>query len=614
MKKVLLTLFGVAGIGIFLFFYKASGGFGEELLPPEHATYVKPVPENWDSYKAENTKAIAQHIAQRKKAFDGFGLFAVSETDGIPLIVLKLLPVLAPEFWGDEDNFLSAIGLFWDDRIAGYPFPRGIGFSGLVREEEHGNIDYASFTCGGCHVGRVRLEDGSYQLLDGGVNSQFDIIGYRLRITQTLNKIYRGETDSEKKKQRLIDAFLTALVEIEKQDPNYFYNDYQYSGRKYDAVYEQAQIALFKSRAETLIPDFAAHAEQVYRGWGILTDLLYPEIKEDIMRGFPGMEDAISFNTVDAYFALKKTPVIGVLGPIIFPPKAGVTDIMVIWEQETRNPDWNEDKTNLINGGGQWNGHIPMPIYKNLAAQRTLGFDNVDIRVSAFSEDLMNKLPAPAYPFSVDIALAKQGETLFGENCAECHQPNNGKVYQNIGTDMGRAVVADTLVTIGAQAGFTALDVCSPETEVIMEGKVRRPCAEYKGVSLKNKSYLAMTAPKQHDGYNALPLIGLWAQAPYLHNGSVPTLYHMLMPEERPDTFIKSRLDYDQELVGFSWDPGIPASTGEDEGYLFKPTTSDSISNKGHDKDIEMHGKIFKLDWSDDKTGALALLEYMKTM
>src|ERR1700694_4819378 len=54
--------------------------------------------------------------------------------------------------------------------------------------------------------------------------------------------------------------------------------------------------------------------------------------------------------------------------------------------------------------------------------------------------------------------------------------------------------------------------------------------------------------------YNALPLGGVWAQAPYLHNGSVPTLYHLLVPSERPTVFMKGRLDYDKKLVGYAWD------------------------------------------------------------
>jgi hypothetical protein len=147
-----------------------------------------------------------------------------------------------------------------------------------------------------------------------------------------------------------------------------------------------------------------------------------------------------------------------------------------------------------------------------------------------------------------------------------------------------------------------------------MNGTPGRPCAEYKGVSLEGKKDLAMTSPYRHDGYNALPLIGIWAQGPFLHNGSVPTLYHMLVPGERPARFIKSRLDFDKEKVGFSWDADTPTNSGSKEGYLWNTTSSPALGNSGHDKNIQDGNKTYMLDWSDDKAGAMAIIEYLKTL
>jgi hypothetical protein len=61
-------------------------------------------------------------------------------------------------------------------------------------------------------------------------------------------------------------------------------------------------------------------------------------------------------------------------------------------------------------------------------------------------------------------------------------------------------------------------------------------------------------------GYKARPLDGIWATAPYLHNGSVPTLYHLLLPPaERPKSFWLGSRDYDAEKVGYVWE-SKPAS------------------------------------------------------
>jgi len=585
---------------------------GAELEAPKPPALVHDVPTNWPAAQQERTKAIDAHIQQHQVAYDRFANFPVSETDGIPFIILKLFPTVAPEFWGGKENFLEVIGLFNDERLVDYPAPRGIGFSGLSRKEAQGNIDFASFTCGGCHIGRVRLDDGSMKYLDGGINAEFNVIGFRLRVTQTLAKIYRGETDPAKQQKLVIDAFLAALDAAHQKDANFFYHNYSYENRKFDTAYEQAQIDLFKKQAGTVIPKFIHTAEQVYRGWGIVVNKIYPEIKQEIMQGYPGTEDAIAFNAANAYFSLKNNPLTGLFAPLALPSHAGVTDIMAVWNQDTRNPRWNQDKTDLINGGGQWNGHIPLPIYKNIAAQLTIGFENIDVRVSAFADQLLDKLPSPAYPFAVDVELANKGKALFADNCAACHQPNNGKVYRNIGTHLGRAKIAGTLITLGARSSFTK--VCSPTLTVDMNGTPGQPCADYKGVSLAGKKELSMTSPGLHDGYNALPLIGIWAQGPYLHNGSIPTLYHVLMPSERPTHFVKSRLDFDKEKVGFSWDPNIPPNPARKEGYLLNTALSPALSNTGHDKNIQDGDKTFKLDWSDDKAGAMAIIEYLKTL
>ena len=52
-------------------------------------------------------------------------------------------------------------------------------------------------------------------------------------------------------------------------------------------------------------------------------------------------------------------------------------------------------------------------------------------------------------------------------------------------------------------------------------------------------------------GYVAPPLDGIWASAPYFHNGSVPTVYHVLFPDERPAGVESQRLQaYDNARVG----------------------------------------------------------------
>jgi hypothetical protein len=97
--------------------------------------------------------------------------------------------------------------------------------------------------------------------------------------------------------------------------------------------------------------------------------------------------------------------------------------------------------------------------------------------------------------------------------------------------------------------------------------------------------------------YAARPLYGIWAAAPYLHNGSVPTLYHLLLPpEQRPKTFALGGREYDPVRLGFA----VETSCSQQDCVVDTTRTGDG--NGGH---------LWGTDLSEaDRT---ALLEYLKT-
>jgi hypothetical protein len=103
-------------------------------------------------------------------------------------------------------------------------------------------------------------------------------------------------------------------------------------------------------------------------------------------------------------------------------------------------------------------------------------------------------------------------------------------------------------------------------------------------------------------GYANAPLDGLWLRAPYLHNGSVPTLRDLLDPsDKRPAKFYRGCDVYDQKKVGFV------ADVAEEKGRKYFPfhTAEPGNSNKGHE------GKSYGTELSEaDKN---ALVEYLKT-
>lgn len=120
--------------------------------------------------------------------------------------------------------------------------------------------------------------------------------------------------------------------------------------------------------------------------------------------------------------------------------------------------------------------------------------------------------------------------------------------------------------------------------------------------------------------YRARPLNGIWATAPYLHNGSVPSLYWLLKPQnERPTKFCMGRRDYDPVTVGFAVAPDERCKTGETQfsatGSDGKPVQGNSVlghsfeRKEGEPKRPGVIGRMFK-----DDAERYDLIEYLKTL
>ena len=105
--------------------------------------------------------------------------------------------------------------------------------------------------------------------------------------------------------------------------------------------------------------------------------------------------------------------------------------------------------------------------------------------------------------------------------------------------------------------------------------------------------------------YKARPLDGIWATAPYLHNGSVPNLYDLLLPvDKRPKEFWVGSHEFDPEKVGY-----VSTKPADGQATKLVTATGDGLfvmgnSNYGHD---------YANDAMTDEE-RWALVEYMKSL
>lgn len=182
-------------------------------------------------------------------------------------------------------------------------------------------------------------------------------------------------------------------------------------------------------------------------------------------------------------------------------------------------------------------------------------------------------------PFkTLNPELLKDGRQLFEKHCFACHGPAGRRFrmvepLEQIGTDRNR------------------LDAFTEE----LARKLKKLGRDYEsGVRSAEKTY----------GYSNVPLDGIWLRAPYLHNGSVPTLRDILKsPAARPTVFCRGNDLYDWANVGFE-------SVSADHmnvtacGTFFRYNTKDPGNTNG--------GHVFGTDLEEAQKAAL--IEYLKTL
>ncbi len=256
----------------------------------------------------------------------------------------------------------------------------------------------------------------------------------------------------------------------------------------------------------------------------------------------------------------------------------------------------------LIRNGGEVVG-----VYGKIELSKKKTYESsLKIKNLGKLENWVRKLNSPMWPTKyfpeIDKEKSNKGHILFNKMCAECHEiiPRNKAIktaykavitpIAELGTDpteldnMGRTY--DAGIFEGKKAVAIAGDKIEktttgldPLTNSVTGSLLHTPITTIKAFLLQHAT-ASKKAGEIPDGYKARPLNGIWATAPYLHNGSIPNLYELLLPEDkRSKTFILGSRLYDPIKVGFSMDQ--PDQSNEYTPYLFD-TSIKGNANTGH--------------------------------
>jgi hypothetical protein len=452
-----------------------------------------------------------------------------------------------------------------------------------VMQGEHAG-DYIGFTCAACHNAQLYYK-GKVIRIDGGTNNTLDLQAYIYALDDALQATLKDPAKFDRLASRLRATEGSAKSELR----NRFESD-------------AARVRSYRAPFVTPVV------------WG------------------PGRHDAIAL--------------------IIDRVTTVLPNIPQNWSTPTAPTKppflWNSPQGTWT----QWRGAQQVPIERNLT--ETMGVfmsinltakspseglfeSNAAVRNLQEVENLLARLAPPSWPEDIfgkiDRVKAKQGNDLFVTMCASCHnawpytwsEPNKygkrfvlvGLIPQTyVGTDRNQFETAREYVVTEQLAPYmlrefkdkplvpTGVMYLSLQ-KAVLESAIRRariPEADMPDLL----GYRELPTPRPLEGvYKAAPRDGIWATPSFMHNGSVPNLYEMLLPaKERSKKFCLGR-EFDPVKVG--------RDTTCTPGAFVLDTELRGNSNAGHsfENAPQGNGVIGRLLTEEERW---ALVEYLKSI
>jgi hypothetical protein len=476
---------------------------------------------------------------------------------GLPYWIWVAMPELFPEYLPDRKpgQGLKAFGYIYEKgRDPRFQLPIG------TSQRRNLGIDRVWINCGVCHTGTVRETPESPPRIILGMPANRYNQGAWVRF------LFAAASDERFN----ADNLLRKIRELEKE--------------------RRRLIAEGKLAGGTYLPpDLGPLDEWIYHR------LVIPAMKDRLL-GLRSRLAFIQFETwgpgrVDTFNAPKAL----LNFPMDRAPEAekiGNADLPSVWYQKARE-------------GLQlhWDGNNTSVQERNLsaafAAAMPTTLDKCSLRRVA---RYLETLAPPPFPASrIDHALAERGKPIYAEVCARCHgAPSPPFRAEGVGERVGTVVPLERIGTDPARFNSYTPELAKAQN-LLYAGFPLGDSRECPGDPGAKEYPARFTHFRKTEGYASSPLDGLWLRAPYLHNGSVPSLRALLEPSaRRPARFWIGYDVYDYKDVGFV----TQGPAAEAEGWLYD-TTRPANGNQGHE------GKVYGTELSGAEKDAL--IEYLKT-
>jgi hypothetical protein len=430
-----------------------------------------------------------------------------------------------------------------------------VGLSKTVTREGPWRGEDVGLTCAACHNTELFYQ-GKRIRIDGGVGNHFDIEAYLSALDDAIQKTLTDSTKFDRFAGRIGSSSSDAKSELRKR-------------------FESAADRVHAYRTRVLVTPYPWGPSRMDAIGLIVNRVTYvaPEIPENW-----------------------STPLAPTKPPFLWNAPQGT------WTQ-WRGVQKDPIERNLIETMGVY-------MSMNLTAkspEEGLYDSNARLKNLEEIEDWLNRLAPPKWPEEVfgkiDRAKAAQGKTLFASHCAECHNSypytwteanKYGKRFLEVGLVPEEYVGTDPMQFKDLRP-YALTAQLAPNLPGPLKDKTLVPTGylyyglaesilhvaltkinqtEEEAVKMHGYRELPVPRPSEVPHYKAAPRDGVWATPPYMHNGSVPNLYEMLLPAaQRTKKFYLGR-EFDPVKVG--------VDTSGKSGTYMVDTTLVGSSNAGH--------------------------------